>query len=72
MHYKLKKKMNHPQKSTEVICKLNKNNFLRFFKNGVGGSWELNIFIGKYNIRIARHQFAFWKNLNSIFNFNIK
>lgn len=35
---------------------------VRVFKHGVGNGWEFN-FIGKvYNLRIVRHQFAFWKN----------
>jgi hypothetical protein len=43
---------------------------IRFFKkNAYKGGWELN-FIGKvYNLRIAKYQFAFWKNYNAIFDF---
>lgn len=42
---------------------------VRFFKYGIGGSWELN-FIGQmYNVRIAKHQFAIWKNYEPIVNF---
>jgi hypothetical protein len=40
---------------------------IRTFKHGVGNGWELN-FIGKvYNLRIARHQIAFWKYNEPIF-----
>lgn len=39
-----------------------------YFKHGVNNGWEIN-FIGKtYNLRIARHQFAFWENYNPIIN----
>lgn len=42
---------------------------VKFFKHGIGGSWELN-FIGKtYNMRVARRQFAIWKNYEPIVNF---
>lgn len=41
---------------------------VRFFKHGVGNGWELNFVGKKYNLRIARHQFAFWKNYKPIFN----
>lgn len=48
-------------------------NFMRikFFKrNGYKNGWELN-FIGKtYSLRIARYQFALWKNYDNIFSFN--
>ena len=45
---------------------------IRFFKHGVGNDWEVN-FIGKtYSLRIARHQLAFWKNYNPIFDFHKK
>lgn len=41
---------------------------ISFFKHGVGGGWELD-FIGKtYNLRIAKYQFALWKNYNAIFD----
>ena len=41
---------------------------IKTFKNGVGNGWEIN-FIGKvFNLRIARHQLAFWKNYNPIVN----
>ncbi len=44
---------------------------IRKFKKGVGSNWELN-FIGKtYNLRIAKHQIAFWKNYNSIINISL-
>lgn len=42
--------------------------FIRFFKHGVGNGWELNFVGKKYNLRIARHQFALWKNNDPIFN----
>lgn len=41
---------------------------IKFFKHGVGGGWELNFIGKKYNLRIARHQLAFWKNYEPIFN----
>lgn len=42
---------------------------IRTFKNaGVRNGWEIN-FIGKvYNLRIARHQIAFWINDNPLIN----
>lgn len=42
---------------------------IRLFKDGgFRNGWELNL-IGKvYNLRIARHQIAFWKNFNPFFN----
>lgn len=47
-----------------------KGGFIRFFKHGVGNGWELNFVGKKYSLRIARHQLAFWKNYESIFNFS--
>ena len=44
---------------------------VRFFKNGVGGSWELNIIGKRFNLRIARHQIAFWDGYNPIFNYSL-
>ena len=35
---------------------------IRTFKHGVGNGWELNIIGRFWNMRIARHQFAIWKN----------
>ncbi len=42
---------------------------IRFFKrNAYKNGWELN-FIGKtYSLRIARFQFAIWKNYEPIIN----
>lgn len=47
----------------------NKYMKIRFFKHGIGNSWELNFIGKKYNLRIAKHQIAFWKNNEAIFNF---
>lgn len=41
---------------------------IRFFKYGVGNGWEVNFIGHRYNLRIARHQLAFWKNYEPIFN----
>jgi len=41
---------------------------IRFFKHGVGNGWELNLIGKRYNLRIARHQFALWKNHEAVFN----
>lgn len=42
---------------------------IRFFKHGVGNKWELN-FIGKtYSLRIARCQFAAWRNHEFLFSY---
>jgi hypothetical protein len=35
------------------------------FKN----DWELNFVGSVYNLRIARRQFAFWRNYKPLFNF---
>ena len=43
---------------------------IRFFRYGVGNSWELNFVGKKYNLRIAIHQFALWKNYEPIFNYS--
>lgn len=41
---------------------------IKVFKHGVGNSWEIN-FIGKiWNLRVARHQIALWKNYDAVFN----
>lgn len=50
-----------------------KPNFImkvKYFKHGVGNSWELNFIGTTYNLRIARHQIAFWKNYNPIINWS--
>ena len=44
---------------------------IKFFKHGVGNSWELNFIGTKYNLRIARHQFAFWVDYNPIINWSL-
>lgn len=41
---------------------------IKTFKHGYRNGWELNINVGKYCLRIARHQLAFWKNYDPIFN----
>jgi hypothetical protein len=41
---------------------------IKYFKNGIGNSWEIN-FIGEtLNLRIARHQIALWKNYKPVIN----
>lgn len=42
---------------------------IRYFKYGYGRAWELNLIGNTYNLRIAKFQFAFWKNEKPIFNF---
>ncbi len=39
---------------------------IRTFKHGYKNGWEVDFFFGKLNIRIARHQFAIWRNYNPI------
>lgn len=39
------------------------------FPKGQFNSWELNIIGSVYSLRIARNQFAFWKNYEPVFNF---
>lgn len=41
---------------------------IKKFKHGVGNSWEINFIGNIFNLRIARHQFAIWKNYNPIVN----
>jgi hypothetical protein len=43
----------------------------RWFKKGIAykGGWELTIFVGKFQLRIAQFQFALWKNYEAIFNY---
>lgn len=52
------------------LCKTQHKMKVRFFKHGVGNSWELNFIGTTYNLRIARHQIAFWKNYNPIINWS--
>lgn len=43
---------------------------IKFFKNNAyKGGWELNLIGSKYNLRIAKYQFAFWNNYESVFNY---
>lgn len=57
--------MNQPQ-----AIPTEKRKFLKisFFKNGYKNGKEFNIRIGKYSLRIAGHQFAFWINYDAVFN----
>lgn len=43
---------------------------LRFYKKGLAykGGWEFDLILGKYELRIAQHQFALWGNYNPFFN----
>jgi len=41
---------------------------IKYFKYGYKNGKELNIIHGKFSLRIARHQFAFWVNYNPVFN----
>lgn len=41
---------------------------IRTFQYGVGNGWEVNFIGKKWNMRIARHQFAIWKNYESKIN----
>jgi hypothetical protein len=41
---------------------------VKCFRYGYREGWEMNIRMGKFSLRIARHQFAFWKNSNPVFN----
>jgi hypothetical protein len=43
--------------------------FIRFKGVRCKGDWEWNWVGKKYNLRIARSQFAFWINYHSLFNF---
>lgn len=36
------------------------------------GDWELNFIGNKYNLRIGRSQFAFWKDYTPVWNFVVK
>jgi len=63
----MKKSINTPQ-----VIEVSKSKFMSvsFFKNSAyRGGFELNIILGQFNLRIARHQFAFWKNYEPIFNY---
>jgi hypothetical protein len=39
-----------------------------YFKYGYNDGKEINFRAGKFSLRIARHQFAFWINSKPIFN----
>ena len=41
---------------------------VKFFRYGYRNGREMNIRIGKFCLRIARHQLALWKNSNPVFN----
>lgn len=41
---------------------------IRYFKHGVGNSWELNFIGSHWNLRIARYQLALWHDNESILN----
>lgn len=41
---------------------------IKTFKHGYKNGWEMNIHLGKFSLRIARHQFAFWRNYDPFFN----
>lgn len=58
--------------STPKVTELSNSKFMSvsFFKNSAyRGGFELNIIVGQFNLRIAKHQFAFWKNYEPIFNY---
>lgn len=58
--------------STPEVTEVSKSKFMSFsfFKNGAyRGGFELNIIVGQFNLRIAKHQFAFWRNYEPIFNY---
>jgi hypothetical protein len=41
----------------------------KFFKSvRFERDWELDLFIGKYQLRIGRSQIALWKDLKPVFN----
>lgn len=44
---------------------------IKYFKKGLAykNGRELNIQIGKLQLRLASHQFALWNEYNPIFNF---
>jgi len=43
---------------------------IKFFKkNAYKNGFELNFIGSKYNLRIVKYQFAFWKNYQPIFNY---
>ena len=39
-----------------------------FFKYGYRGGKEANFRVGKFQLRIATHQFAFWNNYKPVIN----
>ena len=39
-----------------------------YFRYGVKNGREINFRIGKFGLRIAQHQFAFWVNMNPVFD----
>lgn len=45
---------------------------IRYFKNGVGGGWELNFVTRIFNLRIAEYQLALWINYKTVFNLSRK
>lgn len=41
---------------------------IRYFRHGVGNSWELNFVGSVFNLRIARHQIALWRHNRPVFD----
>jgi len=41
---------------------------IKKFKHSYKNGWEINFIGEKYNLRIARHQFAFWVGYNTVIN----
>lgn len=41
---------------------------VKYFRYGYKNGREINIRMGKYELRIAQHQFAFWKYNDPVFN----
>jgi len=57
---------------TETQIKTKRLFAYSFFKYGYKDGKEINIRIGKFSLRIARHQFAFWINYDPVFNLLFK
>jgi hypothetical protein len=41
---------------------------IKYFPYGYKGGKEANLIVGKFVLRIATHQFAFWINEKTVFN----
>lgn len=51
-----------------VTHEIQSNWIVKCFRYGYRNGWEMNVRMGKFCLRVARHQFAFWKRNDPVFN----